>query len=293
MNSFLPTFSFTGTRSILLSVAILTTATVFSSSLVAQDDTPAPSRSSTIPPDVNGFKTIVTAPENARPIRIAIYDGTGSGDSGIVNVEDRAHQIPGAKVTRLAPAEVGSADLAALYDVIVFSGGSGSKQGNAIGPVGRDNVREFVRKGGGYVGVCAGAYLACSNFEWSLGILNARTVSGKWRRGRGFLDLRLSDDGKTLFGPVDNTFKIRYNNGPIIKPAGREDIPNYTTVATFLTEVAENDTPVGIQIGSPAQAISTFGKGRVFISSPHPENTPGLENMIPRALLWAAGTPSN
>ncbi|CAM2992209.1 BPL-N domain-containing protein [Rariglobus hedericola] len=261
-------------------------------SLLAQDDSPPSSKSAVIPPDVNGFKTIVAAPEKTRPLRVAIYDGTGSGDSGIQNVEERAHQIPGAKVTRLAPDEVSTADLGARFDVIVFSGGSGSKQGNSIGPVGREKVREFVRNGGGYVGVCAGAYLACTNFDWSLGIVNARTVSGKWRRGRGFLDLRMSDDGRTLFGPVENTFKIRYNNGPIIKPAGREDLPSYTTVATFLTEVAENDTPAGIQVGSPAQAISTFGKGRVFISSPHPENTPGLENMIPRALLWAAGSPA-
>jgi hypothetical protein len=28
------------------------------------------------------------------------------------------------------------------------------------------NVREFVREGGGYCGICAGAYLACSNFSW-------------------------------------------------------------------------------------------------------------------------------
>jgi glutamine amidotransferase-like uncharacterized protein len=292
MKSFLPALPLRSSRSILFRMAILTSAIVAGPLLVAQEDTPSSTKSAAIPPDVNGFKTIVTAPENARPIRIAIYDGTGSGDSGIVNVEDRAHQIRGAKVTRLAPAEVGTANLGSLYDVIVFSGGSGSKQGNAIGPAGRDNVREFVRNGGGYVGVCAGAYLACSNFEWSLGILNARTVSGKWRRGRGFLDLSLSPEGRTLFGPVNDTFKIRYNNGPIIKPAGRDDVPAYTTVATFLTEVAENDTPVGIQVGSPAQAIGTFGKGRVFISSPHPENTPGLENMIPRALLWAAGEPA-
>jgi len=35
--------------------------------------------------------------------------------------------------------------------------------------------------------------------------------------------------------------------------------------------------------------VSTYGKGRVFISSPHPENTPGLEHLIPRGILWAAG----
>ena len=31
------------------------------------------------------------------------------------------------------------------------------------------------------------------------------------------------------------------------------------------------------------------GKGRVFISSPHPENTPGVQNFITRAVLWVCG----
>jgi Uncharacterized conserved protein len=245
-----------------------------------------------IPPDINGHKTIVAAPVTTRPIRIAIYDGPGSGDSGIEHVEARARQLAGAQITRLSPAEVGTADLTGRFDVIVFSGGSGSKQGNAIGEAGRTNVREFVRNGGGYFGVCAGAYLACANFEWGLGILDARTVSSKWRRGRAFLDIRLDPAGREIFGPVTDVFKVRYNNGPVIKPMGRDDIPDYTPVATYLTEIADNGTPVGVQVGSPAQAIGTFGKGRVFISSPHPENTPGLENMVPRALLWAAGGPT-
>lgn len=244
-----------------------------------------------IPPDINGNKTIVSEPPRpSKTLRVAIYDGPGSGDGGIENVSDRAAQLPGARITRLTPSDVGSVDLKANFDVIIFSGGSGSGQAKAIGEEGRAAVREFVRDGGGYVGVCAGAYLACSNFEWGLGILNARTISGKWRRGRAFLELSPESAGEPIFGKVAEPFKVRYANGPVIKPMGRDDIPPYTTVFTFKTETAENDTPQGIQIGSPAMAVSTFGKGRVFISSPHPENTPGLEHIIPRALIWASGS---
>lgn len=259
------------------------------------EPSPAPAAAApfVIPPDINGLKTIVPPPASPRPIRIALYDGPGSGDSGIDNVEERARQLPGAEITRLTPAQVAGEELKGRFDVIVFSGGSGSKQGAAIGEAGRAKVREFVRNGGGYLGVCAGAYLACANYDWSLAILDARTVSPKWRRGRAFLDLRVDSAGRELFGTVEQPFKVRYNNGPVIKPMGREDIPDYSTVATFLTEVAENGTPAGVQTGSPAMALGSFGQGRVFVSSPHPENTPGLENIIPRALLWAAGAPTD
>ncbi len=259
----------------------------------AQDDSDTAGQPFVIPPDINGHRTIVAAPLTTRPVRIAVYHGPGAGISGIRDVEDRARQLTGAQLTRLTPAEVGTADLTSRFDVIVFSGGSGSRQGNAIGEAGRNNVRDFVHNGGGFVGICAGAYLACTNFEWGLAILDARTASSRWRRGRAFLDLRLDPAGREIFGPVTDVFKVRYNNGPILRPANRDDIPDYTPVATFLTEIAENDTPVGIQVGSPAMAIGTFGRGRVFVSSPHPENTPGLQHMIPRALLWAAGGPTN
>jgi glutamine amidotransferase-like uncharacterized protein len=241
-----------------------------------------------IPPDVNGMKTIIAAPEKTKPLKVAIFAGNGASDGGIENVAGRITSIPQASVTRVKAAEWATIDLKP-FDVVVFSGGSGSAQAEAIGEAGRNNVRDYIRGGGGYVGVCAGAYLACSNFKWSLGILNASTVSSKWQRGQAFLDNEVTEAGHTLLGDVKGTFKVRYHNGPIIKPAERTDVPAYTTVTVFKSEIAEYGSPAGVMVDSPAQALGTFGKGRVFISSPHPENTPGLEHLIPRGVLWAGG----
>ncbi|MEQ1850259.1 MAG: BPL-N domain-containing protein [Chthoniobacteraceae bacterium] len=241
-----------------------------------------------IPTDINGLKTIITAPAKTKPLKVAIFDGKGAGNSGIDNTESRLKSIPGAIVTRVKAEDWATIDLK-QFDIVVFSGGSGSAQAEAIGEAGRNNVREYVRGGGGYVGICAGAYLACSNFKWGLGILNAGTVSSKWQRGHAFVDSEITDDGRKLLGDVKGTFKVRYHNGPIIKPAERTDVPAYTPVAFFRSEIAEYGSPVGVMVNSPSQALGTFGKGRVFISSPHPENTPGLEHFIPRAALWAGG----
>lgn len=241
-----------------------------------------------IPPDINDYKTIIAAPKNPASLKIAIFDGKGAPGSGIESVCSKVELMAGSTITRLKPEEIASGGLAG-YDVVVFSGGSGSAQAASLGEEGREKVREFVKKGGGYVGICAGAYLACSNFSWGLGILNASTVSSKWMRGSGFMDSEVTVDGVPILGAVDGTFKVRYNNGPIIKPGTRADLPAYRPLALFRSEVANNGTPVGVMVNSPAQAVSTFGKGRVFISSPHPENTPGLEHFIPRGILWAAG----
>lgn len=239
-----------------------------------------------IPDDINGHRTIIAPPPVVkRPVSIAIYDGPGSGGSGIDNVTERAAQLPGASVTRITAEEMPTADLS-RFDIVVFSGGSGSAQAKAIGDAGRANVKRFVENGGGFLGICAGAYLATAGYDWSLGIINAKTVSPKWRRGRTFVDIEVDTAGRSILGEVADTFKCRYANGPIITAMGREDLPPFTTVAWFRSEIAENGTPAGVMVNSPAAAYAPYGKGRVFIVSSHTENTPGLENFVPRALLW-------
>ena len=255
----------------------------------AQTKTTAPKKPPfVVPPAVNGLKTIIAPVTSQRALNVAVFSGSGSPQSSVDVVVKAVGHIEGAKATVLKGTEIGTTDLKA-FDVIAFPGGSGSGQSKTLGEAGLKNVREFVRGGGGYVGICAGAYLACSNFSWGLGILDAGTVSSKWRRGVGIVELESTEAGPSLLGKVDGRFKVRYANGPIIKPAGRADLPDYQPLTLFRTEMAENGTPVGVMVNSPAQAISTFGKGRVFISSPHPEGTPGLEHLIPRGIVWASG----
>ena len=240
----------------------------------------------TLPP-VNRGLTIVEPPATSKSLKVAIYDGPGSGGKGIDNVAARARQISGTTVTTLTPEQIRTDDLS-NYDVIVFSGGSGSKQAKAIGETGRENVRKFIKQGGGYLGICAGAYLACANFDWGLDILNAKTER-KWKRGKAFVMIQIDKDGEAILGGTEEPFFIRYANGPILSPLNDPDLPPYHVAASFITEVSENNSKPKVMINAPAAAYSNYGKGRVFVLSPHSENTQGLENMVPRALLWAAG----
>ena len=223
--------------------------------------------------------------EAERPLKIAIYQGEGAPDGGIENVEKRAAMLKGATVTRIKATDFAQTDLSP-FDIVVFSGGSGSAQAKGLGENGREKVRQFVKNGGSYLGICAGAYLATSGYDWSLGLLNGKTVSSKWRRGSAFLEMQLSDDGKKVFGPVADKFYIRYNNGPIIAPDNKADLPPYKVEAYFRNEVALYGSPVGVQVDSPAVITTTYGKGKVLTISPHAENTKGLENFIPHGLVW-------
>jgi glutamine amidotransferase-like uncharacterized protein len=230
-------------------------------------------------------------PKPARPIRVAIYEGVGSVKEGVGHVEVGVKLIPGATIERLSGAEFAVRDLS-QYDVVVFSAGTASAQAKDIGDAGRKKVRQYVEQGGAYLGICAGAYLACAEFDWGLQLINAHTISDKWQRGEATVEMQLTHEGRELFGDVEAPLKVRYENGPVIGQLNREGIPPFRTLATYATEIAENDSPVGIMKGSPAMAEAPLGKGRVMVFSPHPENTPGLERMLPLAIMRLASPES-
>jgi glutamine amidotransferase-like uncharacterized protein len=240
-----------------------------------------------IAPELGGVG-LRALPGGQRPLRIAIYEGPGSEESGIRDVERGVKLLEGAAMERVAAKAFAERDLGE-FDVVVFSAGAASTQARAIGDGGRENVRRFVREGGGYLGICAGAYLACAEFDWGLKLIAAETLSDRWQRGVGEVRMQLTDDGRRVFGDAADAFVVAYENGPVIGPIRVEGLPPYRTLATFTTELAENDSPRGIMTGSPAIAEGRLGQGRVMIVSPHPERTGGLERMAPLAVARLAG----
>jgi len=90
---------------------------------------------------------------------------------------------------------------------------------------------------------------------------------------------------------VPGRVELRYANGPILSPAGREDLPEYTPLAFFRTEIAKYEPQKGTMIDTPAIIAAEFGRGRVLAISPHPEANPQLESLVQKAVTWAAGKP--
>lgn len=218
---------------------------------------------------------------------VALYDAGGTGGKGPAAIE-RILGEAGMRVDRLGPEEIQAASLT-RFDLLVVPGGSGSKEASSIGPQGLQQVREFVDRGGAYMGICAGAYLCTNGFDWSLKILNAKTVSPRWNRGVGEVKIELTPAGRKILGDRAGLLDVHYANGPIITSAAVQGLPDYEVLAFFRTELAKNNTPEGVMANSPAIAAARCGKGRVVFISPHPEQTPGLEDFVRRAAHWATG----
>ena len=218
----------------------------------------------------------------------ALYDGAGTGGNGVANVTRQLHPLSKVVLCNVGPSDIADGVLA-QFDVCIFPGGSGSGIARAIGKAGRVHVQKFVRGGGGYIGICAGGYLAASNYDWSLGIVDARTITGKhWLRGRGKVKIELTEEGRRVFGDFRLPLDVTFANGPIVSPAGLDRLPDFEPLAIYRTEHAENGSPAGLQVGTPAILAGRCEGGRVISISPHPEATAGLEFFIPRAVEWVA-----
>ncbi|NNE91017.1 MAG: hypothetical protein HKN23_05170 [Verrucomicrobiales bacterium] len=232
-----------------------------------------------------GPDDLVFRSERDSSIWVAIYHDRGVGGNGPRAMRTEFSAMPGIESRTIGSAEVRNGVLK-QFDAVIFPGGSGSKQAAGLGGKGREQVRKFVSEGGGFVGICAGCYLACENFSWSLKILDAKTRSSKWRRGRAELELGFENGGEDLFGLDSEIATVIYQNGPVMERAGSSDIPDFETLARFKTEVAKNETPKGLQVGTPAILRGQFGKGRVVGISPHPEQTEGLRHLVPELVKW-------
>lgn len=150
------------------------------------------------------------------------------------------------------------------------------------------------------MGICAGAFLAASNYSWSLGISNHKTfcetidVSGIGRKSMWFrggsapVTMELTDEGRKILGDFEGVFEVRYQNGPIMSPMGREGLGNFRSLSHFRSEVSKYKPQEGTMVNTPAVIVGEFGRGRVLCISPHPESTDALNRLVQNAVRWTA-----
>lgn len=222
-------------------------------------------------------------------LHVGIYNGSGTGNSTGLRLEKILHEMPGVVTRLVGPAEIRAGVLKKQFDVVIFGGGSGSGQARTIGAGGRKAVKEFVQAGGGYLGICGGAYLGTSAYTWGLRIVDAHTVDRQhWKRGTGTVRIEMTPLGRQLLAGADGLTNIYFANGPLLGPHNMDELPDYRTLAHYRTEMRKNDAPEGVMLNTPAMIVGECGGGRAILFSPHPEKTDGLHHFVRRAVLHVA-----
>lgn len=249
---------------------------------------------------VRDLATRSSVSDRALPVRVAIFHTQIPGLEPTAGVGEVFQPGDDCVWESVGPVEIAAGALD-QFDVVIFPGGSGQQQAAQLRPQGRRAVQAFVRAGGGYVGICGGAFLATANYNWSLGLINAKTITGQLHApdgaridlasyGAGTVDIEFTPAGRQVFSEVPQRVAVEFAGGPILSPACVTGLPAYVSLAGFRTEVWKHSLQKGTMRDTPAIVAGRFGSGRVIIFSPHPEESVGRKTLVVQAVRAVSPT---
>ena len=170
------------------------------------------------------------------------------------------------------------------YTVLCIPGGTAKEFMKELGDAGKAAIQKFVRAGGGFVGICAGAYCGTN---WGLGLLDVDLPWIKqWARGwHPTCPVMFTPAAATTLGPDHaGSTTCRYNNGPLMRPGkGVDVLANFGDIE--LRGSRGKYTPV--MRNCPCIVSGKFGDGRVVLVSPHPED--GMAPVLRQLIRLASG----
>lgn len=234
-----------------------------------------------------GQKTNIRIP--AKKIHVGVFNGNGASPVCVIETLEALKIDSGIQALELSSKQIMQGKLDSL-DVLIFPGGSGSKEFNNMGLQAAEKVKEFAKhKNKGLVGICAGGYLLASTPDYpSLDILPVHSIREYYNRGRGLISFSTNKVGNELFPELkemDQAF-VQYYDGPMYVDI---DSSKFTVLATVNSDISvKAGYPKGVSIGKPAFGAASYEDGRIIMTIGHPEATSGMRWMVPRMARWVA-----
>ena len=174
-------------------------------------------------------------------------------------------------------------------DVFVCPGGYDRQIYADIGRAGAEVIREFIRNGGGYLGTCAGAIFTLNDARgYRLAPWKQDPANSNFAHGHAQIAMSVTPRGAELMGiPAANRI-VWYWNGPLMIPAPIEGVKS-EVLATYRGDILMDTKQLLRQAGYPAIVSVEFGKGRMVVSSCHPEISPRTHDIVAGAFKYLTG----
>ncbi|HUV61853.1 MAG TPA: BPL-N domain-containing protein [Thermoplasmata archaeon] len=169
----------------------------------------------------------------------------------------------------------------------VISGGDGFEIASSLSGLGFDALREFIGRGGRYIGICAGAYLPLPSRVEPFSELNLSTTRIMNIRGDATtaepsprLSVRYGScsvfhpvRGEVVIGNGADTLIAPVYGGPIFsEPTADLPVLRYLSFTQQTTLQVESDVAEEVMIGQPAVLECNYGDGRLTLAGPHLEH---------------------
>lgn len=237
--------------------------------------------------------------------RIALYSDQGVWDESVQAAENMFRWM-GYQVERVDADFINRTGLDG-FAILVIPGGDMYQYSQDLSPTGKENIKDFVRAGGGYIGICGGAYFASEKVIWQGNQLPMQPLGLFPGTAEGPIDeiapypeytmaeLRNEDPSHPIMHRQADSIWMLYYWGPAL-------IPNTDADVMILARSQMGNKPMMIAL--------QYGSGRVFLVATHPEieeddNRDGNDfaeelddqgsdwELMRDAVLWILGTDSN
>lgn len=235
------------------------------------------------------FPSSAAAAQKEAPLRIAVFTGSGARNIGSFRWVEIASMAENAEPLFVDGASIRAGALDSA-DILIMPGGSATLESRDLGEEGRKKLKDWIRQGGGYIGTCAGCYLLMEPHEKSKQYLSLIPYKDGTSGGRADLLVKFNAEAKRLAGIPECKHRMRYGHGPVPVPTGHAiEGSDFKVVATYACNI--NQTPKARKsfAGKPAAFAGTFGKGRVFVFTVHPEYDVEDHKFIAAALKFITG----
>jgi len=225
-----------------------------------------------------------------KKIQVGVFDGNGASPVCVIETMEALKIDKDIYPHKISAVDIMNGALDKL-DVLVFPGGSASKEYNNLGLEGAKKVKAFAsKKHKGLVGICAGGYLFSTTPGYpSLELFPAPDIRDHYDRGRALIGFSINKAGKKIFPELTkvDTAYFQYYDGPMY------DIPENSPIkvlATLTSDIShKKGYPENVTPGKPAFFTIDYGDGKIIASVGHPEATPGMRWIVPRMARYVAG----
>ena len=214
-----------------------------------------------------------------------VYAGKGSSHSWTWLAD--LFESRGILDVRFADSEGFTETLNSTASRVIISGGDGFMIADAIGSHGFAHLKGFIHRGGGYVGVCAGAYLPLHSSiapfdEFNLSGTKIENIDCAGPPANVSPRVAVAYGNCSIYHPVRGEVAVEQNGrqllapiygGPIFREPDKDRVLFRYTGFTGATEFQIDESLARtIILGKPACVESGHGKGRLLLFGPHLEH---------------------
>ncbi len=227
--------------------------------------------------------------QDASRVRVAVFVDCGARSNG---------QFRWLQLTALSPelaafpvdAEGIRQGVLKNADLLVMPGGYSVTEAKQLGADGREAVRRFVHAGGGWIGTCAGSFIACQSTADHPDMLGIVPYTTWCPDGQADLVLKFTGEAAMIGQKSNTTHRVQYSGGPVMESVKANPDQKFKTVAVYHSNIQVEDAKARDSMaGRAAMVAGTYGKGRVFVSAVHPEVDPNDHDILRGAFKYVTG----